>query len=71
MRALFQIPRNPAPKLERMDCPYLKQFVTDCLTKDFECRPSAAQLLNHVTMRKGAEKAHMVKISSIKNQSKF
>lgn len=62
MRALFQIPRNPPPKLDRNDCPLLKQFVANCLIKDFECRPNAAQLLNHPAMLRGAEYASIVRI---------
>lgn len=60
MRALFQIPRNPPPFLDRNDCPNLKQFVSDCLVKDFESRPTAAQLLNHPAMKIGIENAHVV-----------
>lgn len=60
MRALFQIPRNPPPFLDRNDCPNLKQFVADCLVKDFESRPTAAQLLNHPAMKIGIENAHVV-----------
>ena len=61
MRALFQIPRNPSPKLDRTDCPWLRQFVTECLIKDFESRPTAEKLLNHPVMRKGAEHAQLVR----------
>lgn len=60
MRALFQIPRNPPPKLDRNDCPSLKRFVAECLIKDFESRPTATRLLQHPAMKKGAENAHMV-----------
>lgn len=61
MRALFQIPRNPPPTLDRKDCPSLKQFISECLIKDFECRPTAQYLLSHPAMKKGAENAHQVR----------
>ncbi|RXG59092.1 Myosin-IIIa [Armadillidium vulgare] len=49
MRALFQIPRNPPPTLER-PCEWsdiLNDFISECLVKDFEQRPSARELLQH------------------------
>ncbi|XP_068215254.1 myosin-IIIb-like isoform X2 [Palaemon carinicauda] len=49
MRALFQIPRNPPPQLDRpvewtMD---FNDFISECLVKDFEQRPIAKELLQH------------------------
>ncbi|XP_063883342.1 myosin-IIIb-like isoform X3 [Scylla paramamosain] len=49
MRALFQIPRNPPPTLDR---PVewsleLNDFISECLVKDFEQRPTAKELLQH------------------------
>ncbi|KAK4296506.1 hypothetical protein Pmani_030996 [Petrolisthes manimaculis] len=49
MRALFQIPRNPPPTLDRpvewsMD---FNDFMSECLIKDFEQRPTAKELLQH------------------------
>jgi myosin III len=49
MRALFQIPRNPPPTLARPECfsRSLSDFIAECLVKDFEQRPFAAELLQH------------------------
>ncbi|XP_050729022.1 myosin-IIIb-like isoform X4 [Eriocheir sinensis] len=49
MRALFQIPRNPPPTLDRpvewsME---FNDFISECLVKDFEQRPIAKELLQH------------------------
>ncbi|GAB0099464.1 Neither inactivation nor afterpotential protein C [Sergentomyia squamirostris] len=49
MRALFQIPRNPPPKLTRPELysPMLVDFISECLVKDLEQRPFSRQLLAH------------------------
>ncbi|XP_055693301.1 myosin-IIIb-like isoform X2 [Lutzomyia longipalpis] len=49
MRALFQIPRNPPPKLSRPEqySPMLVDFIAECLVKDLEQRPFSRQLLAH------------------------
>ncbi|XP_076034447.1 STKc_myosinIII_N_like and MYSc_Myo21 domain-containing protein ninaC isoform X2 [Oratosquilla oratoria] len=49
MRALFQIPRNPPPSVERPVEWSIEfcDFVSECLIKDFEQRPSAKELLQH------------------------
>lgn len=60
MRALFQIPRNPPPVLERTDCPLLYDFVCEVLVKDLEQRPFAKELLSHPLMRRGAVVASKV-----------
>lgn len=49
MRALVSIPRNPPPNLRQ---PHewsneFNDFVRQCLIKDFETRPTVAQMLNH------------------------
>lgn len=62
MRALFQIPRNPPPTLDRADCPNLRQFVSECLIKDFECRPTAEYLLTHPAMKKAVINEQLVSI---------
>lgn len=54
MRALFQIPRNPPPALDRTDCPTLADFVQELLVKDMEQRPFAKEVLRHPLMKKGA-----------------
>ncbi|XP_064105759.1 myosin-IIIb-like isoform X3 [Macrobrachium nipponense] len=49
MRALFQIPRNPPPQLDRPVEWSLQfnDFISECLVKDFEQRPIAKELLHH------------------------
>ncbi|KAK7063234.1 Myosin-IIIa, partial [Halocaridina rubra] len=49
MRALFQIPRNPPPSLDRPVewSVEFNDFVSECLVKDFEQRPVAKELLHH------------------------
>ncbi|XP_075216273.1 myosin-IIIb-like isoform X1 [Lycorma delicatula] len=61
MRALFQIPRNPPPMLERTDCPLLSDFVSEVLVKDLEQRPFAKELLNHPLIKRGSVMASKVR----------
>ncbi|XP_014247275.1 myosin-IIIb-like [Cimex lectularius] len=62
MRALFQIPRNPPPTLQRKDCHLLSEFVSDLLVKDMERRPYAKQLRSHPLIRKGVEYSYKARI---------
>ncbi|XP_038190783.1 myosin-IIIa [Arvicola amphibius] len=49
MRALFKIPRNPPPKLRQPELwsAEFNDFISKCLTKDYEKRPTVSDLLNH------------------------
>ncbi|XP_029811138.1 myosin-IIIa [Suricata suricatta] len=49
MRALFKIPRNPAPKLRQPEIwsAEFNDFISKCLTKDYEKRPTVSDLLQH------------------------
>ncbi|XP_075127832.1 myosin-IIIa isoform X2 [Leptodactylus fuscus] len=53
MRALFKIPRNPAPTLRQPELwsPEFNDFISKCLTKDFEKRPMVCDLLEHTFIR--------------------
>lgn len=48
MRALFQIPRNPPPRLAKPDAfsSKVSEFIADCLVKDLEHRPFARKVIN-------------------------
>ncbi|XP_078260043.1 myosin-IIIb isoform X1 [Rhinoraja longicauda] len=49
VKALFKIPRNPPPTLLHPErwCEEFNHFISQCLIKDFEKRPSVADLLDH------------------------
>ncbi|XP_054847463.1 myosin-IIIa [Eublepharis macularius] len=49
MRALFKIPRNPPPTLRQPELwsPEFNDFISKCLTKDYEKRPTVTDLLQH------------------------
>ncbi|XP_077124534.1 myosin-IIIa [Ranitomeya variabilis] len=53
MRALFKIPRNPPPTLCQPELwsPEFNDFISKCLTKDFEKRPMVCDLLEHAFIR--------------------
>ncbi|XP_044183508.1 myosin-IIIb-like isoform X2 [Acropora millepora] len=53
MRALFKIPRSKSPSMknpERWSHEY-RDFIAKCLVKDFEVRPHASEMSNHVFVR--------------------
>ncbi|XP_063157989.1 myosin-IIIa [Candoia aspera] len=49
MRALFRIPRNPSPTLQQPELwsSEFNDFISKCLTKDYEKRPRVTDLLQH------------------------
>ncbi len=49
MRALFQIPRNPPPSVqdETLWSQLFLDFITECLVKNYEERPTMAELSEH------------------------
>ncbi|XP_015113330.1 myosin-IIIb [Diachasma alloeum] len=53
MRALFQIPRNPPPKLKNpeLHLPEMSDFIGECLVKDLEHRPFASELQEHPLLK--------------------
>jgi serine/threonine-protein kinase 24/25/MST4 len=52
MKVLFLIPKEPAPRLEGSQHSYaMRDFISQCLTKDPDRRPSARELLRHKFIR--------------------
>jgi serine/threonine-protein kinase 24/25/MST4 len=51
MKVLFHIPKNPPPKLEGEFSRDFKDFIAQCLVKDYDRRPMARDLLRHRFIR--------------------
>ncbi|KAH6963653.1 hypothetical protein HG530_002832 [Fusarium avenaceum] len=51
MKVLFHIPKNSAPRLEGNFSKDFKDFIAQCLTKDYDRRPTAKDLLRHRFIR--------------------
>lgn len=65
MRALFQIPRNPPPRLSHPEMynPLISDFISECLVKDLDQRPFIRELLQHpllASVYKFADKVRLI-----------
>lgn len=62
MRVLFLIPKNPPPQLEGNFSKAFKEFVTLCLNKDPEERPTAKDLLKHRFIKSAKKTSTLVEL---------
>ncbi|KAL1786962.1 myosin-IIIb isoform X1 [Sigmodon hispidus] len=58
VKMLFKIPRNPPPTLLHPEewCEEFNHFISQCLIKDFEKRPSVTHLLDHPFIKRTQDK---------------
>ncbi|EFX77076.1 hypothetical protein DAPPUDRAFT_305891 [Daphnia pulex] len=72
MRALFQIPRNPPPTLNKPGdwSAAFNDFVAVCLVKDFEQRPFARALLDHPFIQQVPPKPDSIRYPLMKEVSR-
>lgn len=70
MRALFQIPRNPAPKLKnpKIYGPLFSDFIAECLVKDMEHRPFVNELIQHPLFKNVIPSMEKVGLGIIQNK---
>ncbi|KAJ6640420.1 hypothetical protein lerEdw1_013758 [Lerista edwardsae] len=64
MRALFKIPRNPPPTLRQPELwsPEFNDFISKCLTKDYEKRPKVSDLLQHDFVKQAEGKENILQM---------
>ena len=62
MRVLFLIPKNNSPELTGEFSKSFKEFVSLCLNKDPEDRPSAKELMRHRFIRNAKKTSCLVEL---------
>ncbi|XP_053118711.1 myosin-IIIa isoform X3 [Hemicordylus capensis] len=64
MRALFKIPRNPPPTLRQPEIwsAEFNDFISKCLTKDYEKRPTVSELLQHDFVKQAEGKENILQM---------